>query len=486
MLFINNEWVLGDDESLSSVNPATKQDIWQARAASIEQVDEAFIAARKASLEWMTTKYEQRIKYIQTFNDHLEKQKEDLAEVISIETGKPLWEAKTEVGAMLNKLDVSIKAFTERCPEKKNQNGKIISITRHKPHGVVSVLGPFNFPAHLPNGHIIPALLAGNTVVFKPSELTPLVSEKVMHIWQQADLPKGVLNMLHGKSEVGKQMVNHPEVDGIFFTGSAKTGLQIQSSLIEEPRKIIALEMGGNNPLIVSDVAREDIDSIVYNIIQSAFITSGQRCTCARRLYIVKSMDTDRLLASLVEAIKNIKVGHYTDTPEPFMGTLISADAAFNVYSKYKELVASGAKELVGMQDPNGLAFLNPSILDLTNSKQIVDQEIFGPLLQLMVVNNLEQAIKHANMTSYGLSAGILTNNKDSYNEFYTKIRAGIVNWNRPLTGASSVAPFGGLGQSGNHRPSAYYAADYCSYPVASLEEEQLSMPDKISPGIKL
>ena len=361
----------------------------------------------------------------------------------------------------------------------------VTSYVRHKPHGVVLVLGPFNLPAHLPNGHIMPALLAGNTVVLKPSELTPAISEKIMQCWQQADLPKGVINMLQGAGAVGKQLVEHPGIDGIFFTGSSATGNKIQETILKYPSRIIALEMGGNNPLVVYKPG--DIKAAVYNTIQSAFITAGQRCTCARRLIVVKDSVGEAFVQQLILATKKIKVGAYTDKPEPFIGPVISNAAAEKILNSYQAWLDLDAKVLVPLTrlDAN-LAFLTPGIIDVTSVINPPDTEIFGPLLSLTWVKDFASAIRAANNTKYGLSAGLLCSEPDLYAEFFKHIRAGIVNWNRPLTGASSAAPFGGIGQSGNHRPSAYYAADYCAYPVASLEEANMVLPKVLSPGIEL
>lgn len=469
----------------SSVNPATGQTIWQGISASTSAIDTTINTARQAFIPWMSLSFEARYNYLQKFVQILTAQAESLTELLAQETGKPLWEAKTEINAMIGKLDISKQAFTERCKETEKDMQGVTSYVRHKPHGVVLVLGPFNLPAHLPNGHIMPALLAGNTVVLKPSELTPAISEKIMQCWQQADLPKGVINMLQGAGAVGKQLVEHQGIDGIFFTGSSATGNKIQETILKYPSRIIALEMGGNNPLVVYKPG--DIKAAVYNTIQSAFITAGQRCTCARRLIVVKDSVGEEFVQQLIVATKKIKVGAYTDKPEPFIGPVISNAAAEKVLNSYQAWLDLDAKVLVPLTrlDAN-LAFLTPGIIDVTSVVNPLDVEIFGPLLSLTWVKDFASAIRAANNTKYGLSAGLLCAEPDLYTEFFKHIRAGIVNWNRPLTGASSAAPFGGIGQSGNHRPSAYYAADYCAYPVASLEEANIVLPKVLSPGIEL
>lgn len=485
-LYIAGEWVPGKGEELTSTNPATNIEIWRGKSSNKMQCDQAIEAARKSFMPWMQLSFEARLNYLHAFVQQITKQQEVLSECLAQETGKPLWESKTEITAMIGKLDITKQAYLERCKEVNRDMQGVASITRHKPHGVVLILGPFNFPGHLPNGHIMPALLAGNTVVFKPSELTPLFSIKMLQCWQAAGLPAGVINMLQGGSDIGRYLVEHIDINGIFFTGSSETGYKIQASVLEHPQRIIALEMGGNNPLVVYQP--NNIDAAVYHTVHSAFITAGQRCSCARRLIVVKDSIGEEYMKRLIEVTKKIKVAPYSEKPEPFMGAVISNAAAAKILNAYQTLVGLGATELVAMQrlEPK-LALLTPSILDVTGVNNQEDAEIFGPLLRLTWVKDFAAAIKEANNTKYGLTAGLLSDSNESiFKQFYQEIRAGIVNWNRPTTGASSAAPFGGIGKSGNHRPSAFYAADYCAYPVASLEQANLQLPSALSPGINL
>lgn len=484
-LFINGQWVTGQAGTIESTNPATGEVIWVGHAADQFQASTAIQAARAALPVWSNLSFEQRYMYLAKFVQELTTQQELLVKFLSQEHGKPLWEAKTEISAMLGKLDISKQAYLERCKEVSKETNNVITYTRFKPHGVILVLGPFNLPGHLPNSHIIPALLAGNTVVYKPSELTPLISYKIMQCWEKAGLPNGVLNMLQGDGTLGRYLVENPDIDGIFFTGSSATGIKIQAANLDNPQKILALEMGGNNPLVVYKPS--DINAAVYLTIQSAFITSGQRCTCARRLIVVKNAAGEQFVQRLITVIKQIKVGPCTDQPEPFMGPMISKSAADNILSAYQRLVGFGGQVLVAMtRSKSTPALLTPSLIDVTNINELPDEEIFGPLLCLIWVDDIDQAISVANNTKYGLAAGLLSNDADLYKKFLQQVNAGIINWNRPTTGSSSSAPFGGIGWSGNHRPSAYFAADYCAYPVASSEETKLKLPETLSPGINL
>lgn len=484
--FINGDWLEGQGPSFDSIDPAKNQSVWQGNAASAEQVEQAVMAARGAFVEWSLSEFASRLAIVKRFATLLEDNKTELAHIIAKETGKPQWETATEVGAMIGKAAISERAYHERTGTVENPMPAGRAMLRHRPHGVVAVFGPYNFPGHLPNGHIIPALLAGNTVVFKPSDLTPLVAEFTVQLWQQAGLPNGVLNLVQGQVDTGKALASHSQIDGLFFTGSSNTGKILHEQFAGSPGKILALEMGGNNPLIVTSVA--DTKAAVHDIIQSAFVTSGQRCTCARKLFVPQGNDGDALINALVTATKQIRVGHYDDEQQPFMGAMISARAAASMAAAQKQLLDMGATALLALEHQDSdTGFVSPGIIDVTTiANDMPDEEHFGPLLKVIRYNNIDDAIALANNTKFGLSAGLLADEQSDYDYFLPRIRAGIVNWNRPITGASSAAPFGGIGESGNHRASAYYAADYCAYPVASVELDKVALPATLNPGLNL
>jgi succinylglutamic semialdehyde dehydrogenase len=484
-LFIDGKWLEGSGSTFESRNPVTQEIVWQGSSASSADVDHAVRAARKAFPVWADLAIAERENIIKEFARLLGEHKAAIAHTIGRETGKPLWEALTEVTTMAAKIDISIKSYHERTGTKSAPQPDGAAVLRHRPHGVVAVFGPYNFPGHLPNGHIVPALLAGNTVVFKPSELAPASAEATVKIWSQAGLPRGVLNLVQGARDTGVALASHHEIDGLFFTGSSATGNAIHQQFSGQPNKILALEMGGNNALIVGDVA--NIDAAVHHIVQSAFISAGQRCTCARRLFVQAGDTGDKLLRRLVDVAARLKVGAFDDEPPPFMGAVVSVNAANKLLLAQTELLNRGAKSLLPMTliKPQ-TALLSAGIVDITGIDDIADEEHFGPLLQVIRYRKFDEAILLSNRTRYGLAAGLLSDDKAQYQQFERHIRAGIVNWNRPLTGASSAAPFGGVGASGNHRASAYYAADYCSYPQASLESETIVLPEKLSPGLSL
>ncbi|WP_137885307.1 succinylglutamate-semialdehyde dehydrogenase [Pseudomonas sp. 2FE] len=483
--YIAGTWQAGQGEALESLNPVSQAVVWAGQAATAAQVEAAVQAARAAFPAWAKRSLEERIGVLERFAAALKAHGDELARSIGEETGKPLWESATEVTSMVNKVAISIQSYRERTGEKSGPLADATAVLRHKPHGVVAVFGPYNFPGHLPNGHIVPALLAGNAVIFKPSELTPKVAELTVQCWIEAGLPAGVLNLLQGARETGVALAGNPGIDGLFFTGSSRTGNLLHQQFAGRPDKILALEMGGNNPLVVDQV--QDVDAAVYTIVQSAFISAGQRCTCARRLLVPQGAWGDALLARLAQVASQIKVGAFDAQPAPFMGSVISLEAARHLMQAQEQLLAKGATALLAMTQPQaGAALLTPGILDVTAVSERPDEEFFGPLLQVIRYADFDGAIREANATQYGLAAGLLSDSRERYQQFWVESRAGIVNWNKQLTGAASTAPFGGVGASGNHRASAYYAADYCAYPVASLESESLSLPATLTPGVNL
>ena len=484
-LYIAGTWQDGQGEAFESLNPVTQQVLWTGRGADAGQVEAAVKAAREAFPAWARRSFEERLSVLEAFAASLKSHADELARCIGAETGKPLWESATEVTSMINKVAISVQSYRERTGEKSGPLGDATAVLRHKPHGVVAVFGPYNFPGHLPNGHIVPALLAGNSVVFKPSELTPAVAELTVKCWIEAGLPAGVLNLLQGARETGIALAAHAGIDGLFFTGSSRTGNALHQQFAGRPDKILALEMGGNNPLVVDQVA--DLDAAVYTIIQSAFISAGQRCTCARRLLVPQGAWGDSLLTRLVEVSQSIEVGAFDQQPAPFMGSVISLGAARALMEAQEVLLANGAVSLLEMTQPDAnAALLTPGLIDVTEVSERSDEELFGPLLQVIRYADFDAAIAEANNTAFGLAAGLLSDSEARYQQFWLESRAGIVNWNKQLTGAASSAPFGGVGASGNHRASAYYAADYCAYPVASLETPTLTLPAALTPGVRL
>jgi succinylglutamic semialdehyde dehydrogenase len=450
--------------------------LWEGPVAGAKEVAAAVARARAAQRGWAATPVDARADVARRYAALVTGRADALARSIAEETGKPFWEAKGEAASVAAKVAISIEACGARTgtierPFAADPAGATQAV-RHKPHGVLAVLGPYNFPAHLPNGHIVPALLAGNAVVFKPSELTPATAEAMAALWREAGLPEGLLEIVQGGGETGRALAA-ADIDGLLFTGSATTGRLLARQFADRPEAILALEMGGNNPLVVWDLAEDALDAAALVVAQSAFLSAGQRCTCARRL-IVRDGAEGPLLERVVALAARMRIDAPFADPPPFMGPVIDDRAAERLEAAFAALPGRVIRPLARPQP--GLPFLAPAIID-TTGETVPDEELFGPILQLIRVCDFDAAIAAANATRFGLAAALLGGERALFDRFWAESRAGVVNWNRPTNGAASSAPFGGVGWSGNHRPSAFYAADYCAFPVAGIEGESPHAP---------
>ncbi|MDR3605902.1 MAG: aldehyde dehydrogenase family protein [Oligoflexia bacterium] len=466
---INGEWV--------SRSPADFSDEIGRFAYSYAAADETVRAARAAFPQWRRTPSAERAEILKRYQAEIKKREDDLIQIISREVGKPLWESKTEVAAMINKVDVTI-----------NESAKLIAdfeipkimdsttgVVRHRPLGVLAVIGPFNFPGHLPNGHIVPALLTGNCVVFKPSEKTPMVGQIMTECLEAAGVPAGVFNLLQGNGEVGRRLSVHEEVDGILFTGSYEVGTRIKQDTLQQHWKLLALEMGGKNPSIVWDDA--DLEQAVHETLFSAYVTAGQRCSATSRI-IVHPAVIDAFTELFHAKAKNFSIGHPFDNP--FMGPLVE-QGAVDRYMKFVGIASREGCEIImrgkALELPTRGNYVTPTICRVKESsveatkKSIFQQtEFFAPAVAILAAKEAEEAIAQANATQYGLVASIFTKNRALYEKFVDGLNMGLVNWNKSTVGASSRLPFGGFKKSGNHFPTALTSTLYCTAPVASLE----------------
>ena len=453
---------------LVSYEPATGAELWR---GAIGDVDAEVAAARGGWATWAARPLAFRVETMRRFANVVRGRADDFADLIARETGKPMWEARTEVESVVAKVDISVAAYADRTSQRRldaPMNSRMA--LRHKPHGVLAVLGPYNFPVHLPNGHIVPALLAGNAVIFKPSEKTPAAGAFLVDCYHAAGVPKDCARLLIGGPEEGRALAAHADIDGLLFTGSARTGIALNRAFAEKPEKILALEMGGNNPIVVWDTP--DLYAAAIIVIQSAFTTAGQRCTAARRLIVDQKL-YDPLIAELNKLLSRLIVGEPHASPAPFMGPVIDNEVADQLTESFLALLMKGGRPIRHLERTiDDKPFLLPGVIDVTDVQGLPDVELFGPILQVIRCDDFDAAIAEANDTRYGLSAALISQTPALYDRFWAGARAGIVNWNKPTNGASSGAPFGGIGWSGNHRPSAYYAADYCAYPVVSNEAD--------------
>lgn len=482
--FIGGQWTDGQGEPLTSTSPAKEETVAYGGTATAEQARDAIAAAHGAFKSWKATPFEDRLAVIERFSEIAAARKDEMAELIAREVGKAKWDALTEAGAIAGKIKNALASYQDRTPTEAKEQGEIKLRIAHKPHGVMVVIGPFNFPGHLPNGQIVPSLLAGNTVVFKPSEQAPAVGQKMAEWWAEAGLPTGVLNLVHGAREVAEALLTDERIAGVLFTGGIQAGRAIHETMAGRPDVIVALELGGNNPIVAWDVANaEDAAQIIA---RSAYITSGQRCTCARRLIVEDGPEGDRIVDAVKAIIARLTVGDPLSEDQPFMGPLVSKESATRALTAQDGLLSQGAEPIVRMERADaGEAFVTPGLLDVTHMEHDPDEEIFAPLLKVTRVKSFDEALERANDTRFGLAAALLSDNASLWQRFDQEIRAGIVNWNRQTTGASGAMPFGGPGLSGNHRPAGSYAADFCAWPMASMMSDGPLKDDQAVPGLK-
>ncbi len=475
--YVDGKWHLDDrsDEEWTVNSPANLKDTVFRPSAKFEHVGRAVEAARKAYLPWAHLGVEKRKHHLNRLKEVFIARAPELAEIISRETGKPLWETKTEATALANKIDITLNYSLKLVAEEEVKDALpgISGFVRHKPRGVMAVVGPFNFPAHLPNGHIIPALITGNTVVFKPSDKTPATGQWMAEAFAAADFPAGVFNMVQGQAEVGKRLVAHEDVDGILFTGSYEVGLRIKQETMTHFRKILALEMGGKNATVVWEDA--DLKKAVYESLIGSFMTAGQRCSCTSRI-ILHPKIRDAFVDQFYASAKKLKIGHWRD--QVFMGPLIDS-AAVEKYIRYQEIAKrEGAETLMrgkALSLEHDGYYVTPSInlVPAFEPKSVYQKsEIFGPNVAIYTTESFDEAIAINNSAGFGLVMALFTKNRALYERAIIEAQVGQLNLNRTTNGASSKLPFGGMNKSGNDRASAHYAVQYTTVPVSSLEDE--------------
>lgn len=488
--YINNEFTMPSriDESWDIISPADFSDKVISVNASFLNVDIVCEAATKAYLPWAQKSVKERAEYLLRLKDIFLKRAEEMAVTISREMGKPLWESRTEAAALAAKIAITVEHSVKMIAEERLSEvmPQVDGVIRYKPRGVMAVIGPFNFPAHLPNGHIIPALLAGNTIVFKPSDKTPAVGQLYAEMISEAGFPPGVFNMIHGQAEIGRRLVTHEKVDGILFTGSYEVGLKIKQDTNDHYWKILALEMGGKNTTIVWEDA--DIEKAVYETIVGAYMTSGQRCSCTSRLVLHPKIE-DKFMAAFHQAAKDISIGHWSE--DVFMGAL-AGPGSVEKYLRFLDIAKREGAEVImrgkSIDRAHQGCFVTPSIYKVgkLNLDSVYQKtEIFGPNVAVYITDDFSEAMKIVNFGGYGLVTAIFSKNEKLFQRTLLEAKVGLVNWNRTTNGANSRLPFGGIGKSGNDRPSGHFAIQYCTVPVASLEDHGSFSKDKILPGLK-
>ena len=473
--FLDGRFVSPDrpDGELVVRSPADIDDVSAVHDFAAAHVDRAVEAARGAFAHFRRLGEDGRRALLLRYQERLRAHREDIALVIAREVGKPLWEARGEVDAMIAKVDLSLGEGA-RYTATEHIAG-LPGEVRYRPLGVLAVVGPFNFPGHLPNGQIVPALLLGNCVVHKPSDKTPSTATWMARCFEQAGLPPGAFNVVQGPGPIGQQLTVHPGIDGVLFTGSAAVGRRIVADNAEHPERLIALELGGKNAAIALDDC--DLERSARAIAFSAFASAGQRCTATSRL-LVTEVVAPALVDRIAQIARALRVGYPLDDGV-FMGPMISAAAREALLAAqararsagFEALVAGGPAEVTGHDG----YYVRPAIQRAPQPELRVegytDEELFGPDLAVSVVPDLAAAIELANASRFGLAASVYTGSRAAFEHAADELRTGVVHWNRPSAGASSRLPFGGIKESGNHRPAGIMAGTACAYAQSVLLE---------------
>ena len=477
---IGGTWLDIPGDTLVSRDPSSPERVVWSGGTVTEHVDRAVAASRAAWPAWRDAGFGSRAATLNRFAQACATHGERLARTITAEMGKTLAESRAETKLLQDKVAITLEAATlSRVRDFAVDAGA----GRHggctfRPHGVMAVVGPFNFPAHLPNGHWVPALLLGNTVVFKPSDRTPATGQVMGEIVVEAGLPAGVFNVVQGGVAESERLVGHPAIDGVLFTGSFPVGRRILEMNLDRPGRMIALEMGGSNAAIVWRDA--DLRRAVVECVRGAYATTGQRCTCTRRI-IVHASVAERFATAFCKMASTAVVAAGTDPGPVFMGPLVSRAARQAVLDRQESLVRGGGRvllEAVAFERPGW--FVGPGLVQVERFEAAVDRETFGPLAQMSVVEDLDDAIRQANATEFGLVAAVFTQSADVWRRCMDGLRVGCLHRNTGTAGASSRLPFGGLGRSGNLRPAGSFAVDLAAYPLATLEDPT---PDTATPA---
>lgn len=441
-----------------------------------DHIEAVIESSLKGFETWRKLSHEERIGYLKKYQEIVRARKDEIALALALEVGKPLWEAKTEAAALDSKVTVTITDSYERIKQKTISDvmPKIDGHAIQKPLGPCFVIGPFNFPCHLANGQILAALLAGNSIIFKPSEKTIYSAQLMIECFHQAGFPEGVINYINGTGVTASKITSDKRIKGIFFTGSRAVGLKILDTTYRDLNKLVALELGGKNSTIIHHDT--NISHALPELLRACFLTTGQRCTSTSMILVHRKIEQE-FINQFKAVTEKIMVGHPTKSqPDPFMGPLIDEHAEKLYFDFCQAGRTEGAEEIVA---PRKLDigyegyYVSPSIhyAKKPNLKgKFIQEEIFGPNCFFVPYDDIEEAISIANSTDYGLAASVFTRDADIYNLCLRDIDAGLINLNRSTVGATARLPFGGLKNSGNHRPAAVSMIDHCVGTVASLE----------------
>lgn len=441
-----------------------------------KHVDRVSESASSGFKVWKKLTQTERNNYLKEYQKQLIKRRDDIAKAIAYETGKPLWESYTEADSVINKIDVTIN---DSLPKIKTETYENISHNTnahvyYKPIGPCLIIGPFNFPCHLANGQITSCLIAGNSIIFKPSEKTIYSAQILIECFHEAKFPMGVVNLINGTGEIAQRLLEISEIKGVYFTGSKETAERITKITYKDFTKLVALEMGGKNTSIVHDDAH--FDFAIRELINASFLSAGQRCTSNSKIAIHHKIK-DKFIEKFHDIAKKLIVDHPIEhEKEPFMGPLIDERALENYLTFMGMAKREGHEEIMrgkALTKKFRGHYVSPSIhfTDKLNPKSLfLTTEIFGPNCLILPYNEIEEAIEIANFGEYGLATSVFTRSKDIFNKCIQEIDSGLLNFNKASIGASAKLPFGGIKNSGNYRPAGSVTISTCVYPMSSIE----------------
>ena len=447
-------------------------------------------SAREGAAKMEALPLKERVALLKAFQGKVMARREEMAQAIALETGKPLWESREEVSAVISKVGVTLSHSLPRIEDQHQDDiaPNLAGHTYHRPLGPCLVIGPFNFPCHLPNTQIISALLAGNSVVFKPSEKTAYSGQLLVECLDEASFPPGAVNLLQGSGDAAFHLVKDKAIKGIFFTGSREVGEHILHATAKDLSKLVALELGGKNAAIICRDA--DRELALREMISASYLTAGQRCVSVSNIFVEESL-FPAFVRDFKAMARRIIVGHPLGSwPEPFMGPLIDGKAREHYLLGLEKAQALGLESLLEggplKLDTPGY-FVGPTLFkaqSFSRENPFLTREIFGPCVTVIPFGDLDEAIRGANGTDYGLAFCLFSKNRAHYNRCLREVEAGIINYNRSTCGASAKLPFGGIKCSGNYRPASSVFIDSCVYKVASLEAKDIP-GEKVATAIK-
>jgi len=457
--FINGEWVVPSGERIPKLNPATEELIHKVASVRASDLKTALDSAKKGFYEWSRTPVEQRAELLKKVGQLIMDRMDEISSVITLENGKPLVESNMEVtGAQMYAEYYGAEAAQMLRDETRTvdfpQPGNYEFRIAFEPLGVVAVISPWNWPFLIPIQTIMPALAAGNSVVFKPSSLTAMVGEKIVELFEKAGLPRGVLNLVQGGGRVGEMLVG-TDVKAVVFTGGSKAGVQVALNCAKGFKRTV-LELGGSDPFVVFDDA--NMEEAVNGAVYGRFFGAGQICVSAKRILVQENVFND-FVKMFVEKASSLKVGNGFE-PSTDIGPLISREQRAYASRAVRQAVSAGARVMCGGSLPREFKkgfFYSPTVLtDVSLSMKVMSEEMFGPVAPVIPFRDEKQAILIANSTKYGLGASIWTVDEEKAVRLSREIESGIV-WVNDVAVTFPHAPWGGVKQSGVGRHSSRY-----------------------------